>query len=154
MEWGTITTLVAEVLFGGGLLAFVTIKDKKTAAILENMQKVIEEERDLARDYRTEVTALKEELRQKDETIRGKEDYIRGLHKEKSDLHEKLDKANSRAAVNKLLKCQEIGCAQRRPPLGEGAADTFRQIRMGNLGDENYGASNIPDEGQAVDSAR
>lgn len=139
MEWGTITTLVAEVLFGGGLLAFVTIKDKKTAAILENMQKVIEEERELAKDYRTEVSSLKEELRQKDEIIRGKEDYIRGLHKEKSELHEKLDKANSRAAVNKLLKCQEIGCSQRRPPLGEGAADTFKQIRDGNLGDESNG---------------
>lgn len=136
MEWGTITTLVAEVLFGGGLLAFVTIKDKKTAAILENMQKVIEEERDLAKDYRTEVSALKEELKQKDEIIRGKEDYIRGLHKDKSELHEKLDKANSRAAVNKLLKCQEIGCSKRRPPLGEGAADTFKQIRNGNLGEE------------------
>lgn len=139
MEWGTITTLVAEVLFGGGLLAFVTIKDKKTAAILENMQKVIEEERDLAKDYRIEVTSLKEELKQKDDVIRGKEDYIRGLHKEKSELHEKLDKANSRAAVNKLLKCQEIGCSHRRPPLGEGAADTFKQIRNGNLGDENDG---------------
>ena len=144
MEWGTITTLVAEVLFGGGLLAFVTIKDKKTAAILENMQKVIEEERDLAKDYRTEVSSLKEELRQKDEIIRGKEDYIRGLHREKSELHDKLDKANSRAAVNKLLKCQEIGCSQRRPPLGEGAADTFRQIRNGNLGDsEDYGKGDI-----------
>lgn len=128
--------MVAEVLFGGGLLAFVTIKDKKTAAILENMQKVIEEERDLAKDYRTEVSALKEELKQKDEIIRGKEDYIRGLHKDKSELHEKLDKANSRAAVNKLLKCQEIGCSKRRPPLGEGAADTFKQIRNGNLGEE------------------
>jgi DNA repair exonuclease SbcCD ATPase subunit len=114
----------------------VTIKDKKTAAILENMQKVIEEERDLAKDYRTEVSALKEELKQKDEIIRGKEDYIRGLHKDKSELHEKLDKANSRAAVNKLLKCQEIGCSKRRPPLGEGAADTFKQIRNGNLGEE------------------
>jgi hypothetical protein len=103
------------------------------------MQKVIEEERDLAKDYRIEITSLKEELKQKDDVIRGKEDYIRGLHKEKSELHEKLDKANSRAAVNKLLKCQEIGCSHRRPPLGEGAADTFKQIRNGNLGDENDG---------------
>jgi cell division protein FtsB len=92
MEWGTITTLVAEVLFGGGLLAFVTIKDKKTAAILENMQKVIEELRDLVREYKEENKSLKEEIKHKDEIIRGKEDYIRELHKEKSDLHEKLDK--------------------------------------------------------------
>lgn len=137
MECGTIATLVAEVLFGGGLLAFVTIKDKKTAAILENMQKVIEEERELAKEYRNEVVSLKEELKQKDDIIRENESYIRTLHRENSDLHDKLDKANSRAAVNKILKCQEIGCGKRRPPLGEGAADTFKQIREGNLGDES-----------------
>lgn len=136
MEWGTITTLVAEVLFGGGLLAFVTIKDKKTAAILENMQKVIEEERDLATEYKAEITSLKDEIKAKDDDKRKQEEYIKELHKEKSDLHDKLDKANSRAAVNKILKCQEVGCAQRRPPLGEGALDTFKQIRSGNLGDE------------------
>jgi predicted RNase H-like nuclease (RuvC/YqgF family) len=136
MEWGTITTLVAEVLFGGGLLAFVTIKDKKTAAILENMQRVIEEERDLSKEYKSEITSLKEEIKEMHEDKRKQEEYIKELHKEKSDLHDKLDKANSRAAVNKLLKCQEIGCAHRRPPLGEGAADTFRQIREGNLGEE------------------
>ncbi len=136
MEWGTITTLVAEVLFGGGLLAFVTIKDKKTAAILENMQKVIEEERDLASEYKSEISSLKEEIKQKDSDARKQEEYIRTLHKENSDLHDKLDKANSRAAVNKLLKCQEVGCNKRRPPLGEGAVDTFKQIRDGNLGEE------------------
>lgn len=136
MEWGTITTLVAEVLFGGGLLAFVTIKDKKTAAILENMQKVIEELRDLVREYKEENRSLKEEIKQKDADARKQEEYIKEQHKEKSDLHEKLDKANSRAAVNKILKCQNLGCDLRRPPLGEGAVDTFKQIRNGNLGEE------------------
>lgn len=136
MEWGTITTLVAEVLFGGGLLAFVTIKDKKTAAILENMQKVIEELRDLVREYKEENRSLKEEIKQKDADARKQEEYIKEQHKEKSDLHEKLDKANSRAAVNKILKCQNLGCDLRRPPLGEGATDTFKQIRHGNLGEE------------------
>jgi septal ring factor EnvC (AmiA/AmiB activator) len=136
MEWGTITTLVAEVLFGGGLLAFVTIKDKKTAAILENMQKVIEELRDLVREYKEENRSLKEEIKQKDADARKQEEYIKEQHKEKSDLHEKLDKANSRAAVNKILKCQNLGCDLRRPPLGEGATDTFKQIRNGNLGEE------------------
>lgn len=139
MELGTIIILIAEFLLGGGIIAIVTIKDKKTEAILNNMQKVIEEERELAKQYKEEVTSLKEEMKQKDEFIRNQEDYIRELHKEKSDLHEKLDKANSRAAVNKLLKCNEIGCAHRRPPLGEGAADTFKQIRNGNLGEENDG---------------
>ena len=136
MEWGNITTLVAEVLFGGGLLVFVTIKDKKTAAILDNMQRVIEEERGLADEYKKEINSLKEEAAKREEHIRNNESYIKELHKDKSDLHDKLDKANSRAAVNKLLKCQEVGCMQRRPPLGEGAAETFKQIRNGDLGEE------------------
>ena len=100
------------------------------------MQTVIEEERSLASEYKSEAASLKEDLSKKDDVIRDKEEYIRGLHREKSELHDKLDKANSRAAVNKILKCQEVGCSQRRPPLGEGAADTFKQIRNGNLGDE------------------
>lgn len=135
MDWGSIAEVVATLLFGGGLLTFVTIKDKKTAAILDNMQKVIDEERALAQEYKNEVLSLKEELRKKDEDARSQENYIKELHKEKSDLHDKLDKANSRAAVNKILKCHEIGCDHRKPPLGEGAADTFRQIRTGNLGE-------------------
>lgn len=135
MDWGSISTLIAEVLFGGGILVFVTIKDKKTAAILDNMQRVIEEERGLADEYKAEIALLKDDIIKKDEILRENEDYMRNLHKQNSDLHEKLDKANSRAAINKLLKCQEIGCAHRRPPLGEGAADTFKQIREGNLGE-------------------
>jgi SpoIID/LytB domain protein len=79
---------------------------------------------------------VKEEIKGMHEDKRKQEEYIKELNKEKSNLHDKLDKANSRAAINKLLKCQEIGCAHRRPPLGEGAADTFRQIREGNLGEE------------------
>ena len=70
MEWGTVTTLVAEVLFGGGLLVFVTIKDKKTAAILDNMQRVIEEERGLADEYKKEIISLKEEAAKREEHIR------------------------------------------------------------------------------------
>lgn len=154
MDWGSISTLVAEILFGGGLLVFVTIKDKKTAAILDNMQTVIDEQKALAKAYKEEADALKIEINGYKADAKAQEIYIRDLHTQNSTLHDKLDKANSRAAVNKLLKCKEIGCDKRRPPLGEGAADTFRQIRMGNLGDENYGTGDLSDEGQAVDSAR
>lgn len=128
MEWGSISALIAELLFGGGLLAFVTIKDKKTAAILDNMQKVIDTLTAQVEEYKQENKQLKDENR-------SQEAYIRDLHKEISTLSDKLDKANSRAAVNKILKCTEIGCGKREPPLGEGVADTFRQIRNGNLGE-------------------
>lgn len=135
MDWGSISTLIAEVLFGGGLLVFVTIKDKKTAAILDNMQTVIAEQKELAKSYKEEADAFKAEIAEYKEDARSRETYIQELHKSNSELYVKLDKANSRAAVNKILKCSEIGCSRRKPPLGEGAADTFKQIRNENLGD-------------------
>lgn len=135
MDWGSISTLIAEVLFGGGLLVFVTIKDKKTAAILENMQTVITEQRELAQAYKEEAEVYKAEIAEYRADGKARETYIQELHKSNSDLYVKLDKANSRAAVNKLLKCSEIGCAKRKPPLGEGVADTFKQIRNEDIGD-------------------
>lgn len=130
----------------------VTIKDKKTAAILDNMQKVIDELRELVKSYKDENQVLKDEIQMLKEDSKKQEGYIKELHQQNSILYEKLDKANSRAAVNKILKCHEIGCDKRRPPLGEGAMDTFRQIRTGNLGEDNNDESNLRNEGQAVDS--
>ena len=137
MNWDSIAEIIATLLFGGGLLTFVTIKDKKTAAILDNMQKVIDELRELAQSYKEEIKLLKAEILDLKENSKKQEVYIQELHRQNSDLYEKLDKANSRAAVNKLLKCQEVGCGSRRPPLGEGASETFKQIRHGNLGEDD-----------------
>lgn len=131
MDWSTIiTTLIAALLPSGGVTAVFLIRGKRKELEITNLSKVIDELREITEGYKAEVAEYKK-------TLEHKEDIIEQLHREKSALYDKLDKANSRAAVNKLLKCQEIGCAQRRPPLGEGAADTFRQIREGNLG-ENY----------------
>lgn len=139
MDWGNIAEIITTLTVGGGLIALVTIRDKKTEAILNNMQKVIDEQRGLAEAYKKDVTDLKHDIAEKEEKDKEKEKYIRELHQQNSDLYDKLDKANSRAAVNKLLKCQEVGCSQRRPPLGEGAAETFKQIRQGNIGEEGNG---------------
>ena len=125
-------------------MAFLfTRKETKEGMTLDNMQKVIDAKDRIIEEREARCKELKADLAKKDETIAQKEQYITDLHKDNSILYDKLDKANSRAAVNKLLKCQEIGCSHRRPPLGEGAADTFRQIRNGNLGDEENGKGDI-----------
>lgn len=136
MEWTDIIIAIIGALGGGGLVRLFTRKETKEGMSLDNMQKVLDAKDRIIEEREERCKELKTDLAAKDELIKEKEGYIMSLHKEKSDLHDKLDKANSRAAVNKLLKCHEIGCAHRRPPLGEGAADTFRQIRDGNLGDD------------------
>lgn len=143
MDWTTIIVAVISAFGGGGLVRLFTRKETKEGMTLDNMQKVIDAKDRIIEEREARCKELKADLAKKDETIAQKEQYITDLHKDNSTLYDKLDKANSRAAVNKLLKCQEIGCAHRRPPLGEGAADTFRQIRNGNLGDEENGKGDI-----------
>lgn len=143
MEWTTIIVAVISAMGGGGLVRLFTRKETKEGMTLDNMQKVIDAKDRIIEEREARCKELKADLAKKDEIIAQKEQCIAELHKDKSILYDKLDKSNSRAAVNKLLKCQEIGCSHRRPPLGEGAADTFKQIRNGNLGDEENGKSNI-----------
>ena len=130
MEIGNIIEIIVTALFGGGIVTFVTLRDKKTEAMLSNMEKVIEELRTLAGGYKEEVVALKGELKDK-------EVYIDELHKKESGLYEKLDKANSRAAVFKILKCTQVGCDKRVPPFGSGSVGVVKEINEGRLGDGN-----------------
>lgn len=136
MEIGNIIEILVTALFGGGLLTFVTLRDKKTEAMLSNMEKVIEELRGLAGGYREEVVSLKNELH-------SKEVYIDELHRKESALYEKLDKANSRAAVFKILKCTQVGCDRRIPPFGSGSVDIIKQVNEGRLGEEDNGKDNV-----------
>ena len=129
MDTASIIQLIITTLFSGGLVTFVTLRDKKTEAMLSNMEKVIEELRILAAGYKDEVATLKKELQEK-------ERYIDELHRKESTLYEKLDKANSRAAVFKILKCQEVGCPNRKPPFGTCSLETLKQINHGTLGED------------------
>lgn len=129
MEIGNIIDIVITTLFGGGIVTFVTLKDKKTEAMLLNMERVIEELRVLVNGYKEEVLTLKGELKEK-------EVYIDELHRKESGLYEKLDKANSRAAVFKILKCTKVACGDRVPPFGSGSVEVLKQISNGTLGEE------------------
>ncbi len=128
MDLGSIIEVIVTALFGGGIVTFVTLRDKKTEAMLNNMEKVIEELRGLVNGYKEEVGQLKTEIKEK-------ESYIDELHRKESGLYEKLDKANSRAAVFKILKCTKVGCDLRIPPFGSGSVDVIKQINEGRLGD-------------------
>jgi hypothetical protein len=139
METGSIIEIIVTALFGGGIVTFVTLRDKKTEAMLSNMEKVIEELRILAGGYKEEVITLKGELHSKGV-------YIDELHRKESALYEKLDKANSRAAVFKILKCTKVGCDRRIPPFGSGSVDIIKQVNEGRLGDA--------EDGQGEDNTR
>lgn len=129
MDWGSLIELLTTLLVGGGLLTFVTIKDKKTEAILSNMQKVIDEQREMMRHKKemyegilsqknNEIDNLQKTIVLSEQKLASKDDKIEDLYKINSSLRHKLDDANTRSAVADVMRCDIASCPERRPPFG------------------------------------
>jgi hypothetical protein len=102
MDW----TSIIEVLIGtGGITGLFIIAERKTAAALKNMQTMFDA-----------LQALYDKLQSRFDI---ETDKVGKLYQEIDDLHNKLDAANTRAAINELKRCDCINCAKRQPPMGD-----------------------------------
>lgn len=114
MDWSSIiVALVAALVPTGGLTAIVTLKDKKTAAFLENTETLINQWQEIANSRKERMDELKADLDRK-------EDVIQEQWKEISGLRNELDHARTDKAVAKLLLCEKTPCTERMPPFGQG----------------------------------
>lgn len=113
MEWVEILGNLAEVALTGGLLALVTIRDKKTAAILDNYDRVIKSWEETAEERHKRADELKTDMDKKD-------NKIEELYNENRELRNALDDERTRRARAEMLKCHRLKCIDREPPYGEG----------------------------------
>lgn len=112
MDWtAIITALIAALVPTGGLTAIVTLRDKKTAAFLENAGEVIAHWKQIVDDRTVRAEELKKDLDDRDRKIDE-------LYREKDDLREKLDHARTQKAVLNVIKCRKTQCPDREPPFG------------------------------------
>lgn len=103
---------------GGGLVTIVTLRDKKNALVLENIQKLIssnsetnEEWKAIAAERASRCSELKDDLEARD-------DKIDSLYDEIKQLRSDLDQRNTEVAVTRIYKCCKVGCSDREPPFG------------------------------------
>lgn len=114
-DWLTLlTTFITVLVPTGGLTAIVTLRDKKTAAVLDNIKTVVDQWQEIAGDRKTRAEELKVDLDRK-------EDIIQKQWMEISELRNQLDHERTARAVAKMLKCKKTDCTDREPPFGEGA---------------------------------
>lgn len=119
MDWSTIITDILSYLFiGGGLVAVVTLKDKKSEAVLENITRFIENSdksnaawQKLFEESNRETDDLKADLEKKDKKIDE-------LFKAQSLLRDRNDKLSSKVSFLNCVRCTQINCTNRRPPFG------------------------------------
>lgn len=115
MDWvSVITALIAALIPTGGLTAIVTLRDKKTAAFLENTRTLIDQWQEVADGRKLRMDELKADLDRK-------EDVIQQQWKEISELRNELDHTRTDKAVAEVMRCEVTSCTDREPPFGKGA---------------------------------
>lgn len=109
LDW---TAIIIAIVGAGGLTALITLTEKKAKAALENMQKTIDEWKALCQEERIEINTLRERLT-------SKQHMIDELYKEREEFMRERDAMSTDLAVAKILRCEHVGCEQRRPPLAQ-----------------------------------
>lgn len=105
-----IISVVGAVVGGGGLAGIfaplMNRKEKKRSAQLENMSKINDEWKRLADERGAKIDKLNAK--------------IDALYEDISGYRQRLDDANTRAAVSEIMKCLRTPCTDREPPFGQG----------------------------------
>ena len=112
MDWTSIiNTTITGLLAGGGLVTLFTLQDKRYAAMLENITKLIDQWQEIANDRKARAEELKKDLDKKD-------DKIDALYVELNEVRTQLDHTRTAEAVAKTMRCDKIECLDRKPPFG------------------------------------
>lgn len=112
MDWTTIIiTILTLLISNGGLVTLVTLREKKNAAFLDNISKLIDQWQEVANERKLRADELKSDLDRKDAKIDS-------LYAEIAKLRGELDHTRTSEAVAKMLKCENTACLDRKPPFG------------------------------------
>lgn len=109
LDW---TQIIIAIAGAGGLTGIFLITERKTKAALENMQKTIEE-------WKAFCDAEREEIKTLRERVSVKQTQIDNLYQEREEFMKERDVMTTDLAVAKILRCEHVGCEQRKPPLSQ-----------------------------------
>lgn len=102
--------LISSLLGTGGIITIFLIAEKKAAAQLQNAEKIQEEWRLIVSQKEHDLSLLNTKY----EAATAK---IERLYDDNSELRNKLDIVNTDCAVSKIMRCDNISCANRKPPF-------------------------------------
>ncbi len=107
-EW---LSFFGTLITAGAFVTVYLVGEKKTSAVLDNVQKSNDQWQELTRTLKEDVAALKAEAREKD-------DRISSLFKEQCVLRDRNDKLSSQVTALSIYRCRDTSCVNRIPPFG------------------------------------
>lgn len=112
MDWtSVITALIAALIPTGGLLAIVTMTEKKSGLMLQNAKELADSYKALAEEYQAREAKTQQMLVEKEEALMLQV-------KMNSSLRHALDDSHTETAVAKIMFCKNTKCINRDPPFG------------------------------------
>ena len=127
MDWTTIIiTILTLLISNGGLVTLVTLREKKNAAFLDNISKLIDQWQEVANDRKLRADELKADLDRKDAKIDS-------LYAEIAKLRGELDHTRTSEAVARMLKCENTACLDRKPPFGSVEIKIDKTVNKRNI---------------------
>lgn len=108
MDW---TSIITALITGGAFTAIYLVGDRKSAAVMENVSKMIEQWKQLVEENKADTAELRDKIKIKDAKIDS-------LFKEIAVLRDKGDRMGSKIAYLTCYKCNRVSCADREPPFG------------------------------------
>lgn len=128
MDW---TQIIVALISSGAFLGIFLITEKKSAAVLESVDKrsasAIESAQKLGEGYQEIAQSWEHRAEQLQAEIDRKNDKIDEQHKQMSEMSRELDKAHSDETIARLMICDKTACMKRRPPFGKGPDYDFRK---------------------------
>ena len=122
MDWFTLLITLISVLFGGGIVSVLTIREQRKGMRLDNKVKQQDIHIKLIDELQEQIEKLNERLDKKDELLVEKDDII-------ADLRMKLDAARTKLAVANMLKCNKLQCSDRQPPFASSVVDMGEALK-------------------------
>lgn len=120
MDW---TNIVIAIIGAGGFTTIFLIVEKKSAAVLENAQKLIDMYKSLAEEYKAREAKTQQ-------ISEAKEEALMLQVKMNSSLRHALDDAHTETAVARLMYCKKAKCVDRDPPFGSNADNVVESIKQ------------------------
>lgn len=116
MDW---TSIVMTMITSGAFTAIYLLGDRKTASVLDNVGKSIDQWKLIVEEYKREKEAMQADIDRKDKKVDS-------LYGQIAVLRDSNDKLSSKVAYLSVIKCTEIGCNKRQPPFGSGQKNMDR----------------------------
>ena len=122
MDW---TNILITLITSGTFAGIYLLGDKKTAQVLDNVNKTIEQWRGLVDEVKGELSEQRDVFRKAkteyEEQLKVKDNKLDSLYKETGVWRDRNDKLSSKIAYYRAFECRKTKCLDREPPFGSGA---------------------------------